>query len=544
MKLTKKLLAVLLCLAMLPLTLLSVFADGASQPTNPILFSATFGEGGDGAAKIENARKNENTKIEYANEYLVIGHADGKAATSWRALETVTDTVMAQKSYYSVQTTFRWKSGATGNETVIFGTYACDYGLKYNGKIQNFGANNADVSDTSAVGQRLSGAWAVPEGEDYGPWVTATLEIENNKPARYTVTVGSFVETVEYKGSINNVKTHKKDGTSATPDMAIYTGGNSAAFEISALVVEELPAPTSDRAGEVLYSVTFDGSDDSKQKIKNWDTLKHKLEIQNNGLLRISPVSGWNKIELSKDVLGAEKTYTVQLTFRYLSNSEKQGGISFGVSSTGDPNVGWRYLEHHKTPGKSSLSWYNGSQNPGQELPEALVNEWKAPEDAVSQFTGVPSTSGNWVTATVEIENGALGKFSFDCNGVHREYDNACAKAQTGEFAGGKLFLYMNNVGVEIYDYRVVAGTGLDLTPPTVPALSVEGSSSLGNNTAGNRVEANDDKKSETAEADATEEVAEEKRGCGSFVAATAVPMLVAALVSGAAIATKRRKEN
>ena len=530
---------------MLPCAFLNVFATGSSTSSD-VIFSATFGENGDGAAKIENAKTNGAPTVSAETGYLNTG------GSAWHYLEMVTDDVMSSYDTYSIQITFRW-NGHDQNENcgIYFGSYFCDYSIQYNGNVQNFatGEDKTVPKYNNSLGQELKAMWAIPDGETSSPWITATLEIKENAPKAFIINVGEQTKTLEYTGSVTNVKTTKKDGGTTDPQFgAIYTGGNMSYHEIKDFrvidgVTEAVSAPEApENAGEILYSMTFNGSDESKQRAKDW-VGPYKTSVQSDGLLLIEPMAKWNKWELSKDVLKGQKTYTVQLTFRYLSNTKEDGGIALGISNANDTNVGWRY-SNFNNKGDTYLTWY-GSKNPGTVIDKTFAEEWKAPEDALAAYTGMPSTAGHWITATMEIVDGALGNFHFECNGIERHFENPCEKSATGDMSEGKLFMYFSNAGIEIYDYRVVAGVEVDLQTPAIPDLPFTGVNLAVDNKVENKAEENASEKEDTTETASSEDTDEENKagGCGSFVTTAMIPVFGITFFCGAVIAKRKRND-
>lgn len=446
MKAMKKLIAILLCLAMIPCTFLTVFADGnvnEVDATGTVIASKTF----DGDNMLSCAASNTTRTPTISTE---TGHLSfANTGTGWTNFEMAKG-VVGEKNDFSIQITFRWKNGVAtnGNDTVIFGAYACDYTLKYSGKVQNFDTNNTDISESSEIGKSLKSAWKVPEGEDYGPWVTATLviaEYTNENDGSKTAGASAFVievdekefnKTIDYKGSVTNVRNKNKDGNDATPSMELYTGANSQYFEIYDFRVIS--------NGNVLTSKTFDGDNINGCKVS---TGTPSISKDTGHLI---PASGnWHKIEMVTDTeMNGTKTYSIQQTFRWTYPQESNDSIYFGTYFS-DFNINYN-------GNIQNFSASNGNASVSGEVESAWAVSAEKPYS-------------EWVTATLVIAENKPVKFIVKVGDAECEVAYAANKvtdvtkqnkggtAQTGtsEYA---IYTGGNTQAVEIYDFRVYEG--------------------------------------------------------------------------------------
>ena len=108
MNISKKLIAILLCLAMIPCLFLTAFADGVSD--GDVLFSATF-DGSAGApaslaaAGLESLASSSDLQasINEDNGYLNVS----SLGTKYNKI-ALTESILGSVSAYTVQATFRW----------------------------------------------------------------------------------------------------------------------------------------------------------------------------------------------------------------------------------------------------------------------------------------------------------------------------------------------------------------------------------------------------------------------------------------------------
>ena len=134
---------------------------------------------------------------------------------------------------------------------------------------------------------------------------------------------------------------------------------------------------------------------------------------------------------------------------------------------------------------------------------------------------------------------------TIECGGEKVTYEYTGRNNIWGIDASDAWF-YFSNVGIDIYDYRIVAGTQLEtLGAPAIPTdigmPGIEEDEDEDDKKTDKKDEAS--KESETVAPEKTEKVEEKKSGCGSSVAVMS-SALVGAVGASAVIVSKKKKED
>ena len=567
MKRTRKIIAVLMCIALLPWTLISAFAEGNTN----VLYSMTYDNSGD-----ENERIVEWSTAAYKPSYTSEGYLKLSKTGGWTPATTA---AIPEAQTFTVQMTYRHAEVPNSEAhavAIMFGSkevvaYRAFPSKSWLGDvvpdgafpIGNWGDSNVAYG-YAMIAPDIMSAMAAQK------WITVTLEVKDGSALSVSFDAdGAETCRFDYQGMSPEIMTglNAKDAafrfnnTTAelydfrvvdgvdvadlgTPVPGTTVGGGTAPDQPITP-----PAPTVEQpanAGTVLYSATFDNSGD--ESVRKGELVgSHTLSIEDTGYLRIGKLGGWKKLELSNTgVQEGTNTFTVQLTYRFLSNTDATGGVSMGF---GEYEFAWRHnndtfaAEH---PGSSLFNGSFGTEWYGEMIPADIVTNWMAPEDPLSQFTGVPSTYGEWVTVTLEVENGTPARATFKSGDAQASYQYSGRGNVTGIDACNAWF-YFNNVGVDVFDYRIVSGTQLaSLGTPDPNAVQAPEKEEPAEDAT---EETKDDKKDDkTATADTAEtvedtaaETVEEKSGCGASTASVFAVMLVVAS-GGALSCVKRRK--
>ncbi len=441
MKAMKKLIAILLCLAMIPCTFLTVFAAGEVNEVGQ-------------AGSVITSRTFDGTVVPDGEKYLV----PGGSGNSWAKYNMVSVEDMGNCSSYSVQITFRWKNGASGtNDAIYFGTYHADWSIRYGGRVDSFDqvANNVGPTASSAS------AWTVPSGSTYGPWVTATLFMEENSPVKMVISVEgaeNTAETVNYtataemdvtKYAKSDVKTDK-----GTAGMAIYTGGRRQNFQVKNWCVASLDNNLN--TDEIISSRTFgiDGSiSGGLPYISNNTGLSFTRTNTDDN-------SDWHKLEIIDETdtaMLATSSYSIQTTWRWTKGATGNDGVTFGAYAC---DYTLKYGGHVYNFGEN-----NATYNSTSDLAKHLNSLWKVPDGA---------DYSPWITATLVIKDNAPQAYIIQIEGKQTEIveykgnieDVKTQNKQTGDTVATDKGIHTggNLSNFEIYDFRVIDGAVAEKT--------------------------------------------------------------------------------
>ena len=576
MKHTKKLIAVLICIAMLPWAMIPAFADG-TEPT--VLYSMTFDNSGDETERVAEWDTSAQRPKILSEGYLQL------ATNGWTPMRH-TGGKIATADTFTVQLTYRHAVAPTGSGHSVAIGVGPDGNNYEVAAWRAFTDNPQDADDPNGSSvpywnpdspDKITRRGHIPSAYVQAfadsAWITVTLEITDGVPSslKFESEELDAVEFPEYAGSYSGLTADKTwirftNSTVDVYDFRIVEGVNLGltAPEISApssggsggeIIIPPAEVEQPENAGTVLYEMTFDNSGDENEKARQW-TGAHDLSVQEGtSFLRVGKRSGWDKTSLTSGMIPVgTTTFTAQITLRHLSNCDASGGVSLGFSGY---ELGWRinqqawgdlleYTDGTIINGQFGTEWY------GERIPAEIVDKWVAPEDPMAEFTGVPSTTGEWATVTLEVENGAPATLTVECGGETVSFDYQGRNGVTGIDASNAWF-YFSNVGVEIYDYRVVSGTQLQtLGTPELPDesdLIVNGGEDDGETNDDGADNGKTDKDKATTDTDdvaTTSEVDnaetnEEKGGCGASTAYAFVVVLTVLTVCAVAL-VKRRK--
>ena len=270
------------------------------------------------------------------------------------------------------------------------------------------------------------------------------------------------------------------------------------AFILCFLIVScsAIPAFASGRAvadGTVLYSATFDGSTNAPKNLDDAELVPCQAQssfsatVNANGGLTVSQTSGYSNLGFKNDVVGDLDTYTMQVTFRWVDPfTNAAAGINpcvGGYDSVNNTRTAINATNVRFNSYRADMTNTSSSAKSGQPMVEyygvldkTVYNAWKPEANA---YDSIP---GNWVTVSVEVEGGELGKFYVAVEGITTPEFEA-PLVETERPAGNPYIRFGNAFELEIYDIRLVAGVNVQnmQTPilPTRPTLQTGSSTDV-----------------------------------------------------------------
>lgn len=258
------------------------------------------------------------------------------------------------------------------------------------------------------------------------------------------------------------------------------------AFILCFLIVScsAIPAFASGTAvadGTVLYSATFDGSTNAPKNLDDAELVPCQAQssfsatVNASGGLTVSQTSGYSNLGFKNDVVGDLDTYTMQVTFRWVDPfTNAAAGINpcvAGYDSVNNTRTAINATNVRFNTYRADMTNTSSSAKSGQPMVEyygvldkTVYDAWKPEANA---YDSIP---GNWVTVSVEVEGGVLGKFSVAVEGITTiEFEAPLVETEIP--AGNPYIRFGNALELEIYDIRVVAGADVqNMQTPTLPA--------------------------------------------------------------------------
>ncbi len=363
MSISKKLIAIALCLALLPCALLSVFAEGETTPT-----PAGASEKGE-VLYYQRFDKNFNLTLDdvglIGSEKASID-ADGFLAsqqfTSATKLAVLPVGLSTELASFTLESTFRFKSGAWKQGCIVFDIGGSRVGLLY-----------TNASTFGTVDDTFKENWKISPLTNVGNWVNIKMEVTENKLTAVKLAVNG--ETLTISGE--DLKTKSTLDVSSTGVISVesyqaglqigelrlvsgvdytqyvgeyasksFSGDNDPTdltFPEAALPpAEGIPSiPYED--GKVLYYQRFDRSfnmtDLSATGLTSPDDF---AKFGNSGYLEANNVgTGYNQVVALPDVIPEGlTTYTFETTFRFVKGTYKTGGVQMFWYESEDTRAG------------------------------------------------------------------------------------------------------------------------------------------------------------------------------------------------------------
>lgn len=452
----KKLIAITLCIAtILTGAVLTTYAEESGNtevtqaPYGTVIGAKTF-DYSDSIEKIKNIATNGSLSINN-NGYL----KTAAQSSGWHRVVIAEKAEMPEDGNYSVSVTFRWTGhDSSSNCAVYFGTYGCDFSVKYNGTVQNFNTASETPGWNNNLGKSVRSLWVNElepdangnpqyEPKASNPFVTATLNIKGFKPDTLVFEADGKEIVLTYTGNVTDVKTQSKSAgkyPSGDHYEGAYTGGNMGYHEISKYSVKAAD-------GSLIASESFAGESDMHGLTV---TASAAPALSNAGYL-VPGLSNWHKIEMLTDAqMSGVDTYSIQQTFRWTDPQEGNDIIYFGA-----------YFCDFTLNYNGSIQYFSAS-NGNVTVPTSVSSKWKVSAD---------KPVSEWVTATLVIVENKPVKMIIEVDGEYCEIPYAAGKiesvkthnkqgtaqsanavAECGIYSGG------NSKAMEIYDFRVIAG--------------------------------------------------------------------------------------
>ena len=232
--------------------------------------------------------------------------------------------------------------------------------------------------------------------------------------------------------------------------------------------------------GTVLYSATFDGSTNAPKDLDDAGLVPCQAQssfsatVNTSGGLTVSQASGYSNLGFKNDVVGDLDTYTMQVTFRWVDPfTNAAAGINpcvSGYDSENNARTAINATNVRFNTYRADMTNTSSSATAGQPMVEyygvldkTVYDAWKPDANAYDRIPG------NWVTVSVEVENGALGKYSVAVVGLNTvEFEAPLVETEIP--AGNPYIRFGNAFELEIYDIRLVAGINVqDMQTPTLP---------------------------------------------------------------------------
>ena len=258
----------------------------------------------------------------------------------------------------------------------------------------------------------------------------------------------------------------------------------------SAVTVFANEAPIAD--GTVLYSATFDGSASAPKSIDDAGLVPCKEQasfnavVNENGSLTVSQNGGYSNLGFKNDVVGDLDTYTMQVTFRWVDPfTNAAAGINpcvAGYDSVKNERTAINATNVRFNTYRADMTNTDSSAKAGQPMVEyyglldkSVYNAWKPEANA---YDSIP---GNWITISVEVDDGELGKFTVAVAGFGTtEFEAPLVETTVPD--GNPYLRFGNAFELEIYDIRLFAGVNVQNmqtpTPPARPTLQTGSSTS------------------------------------------------------------------
>ena len=237
--------------------------------------------------------------------------------------------------------------------------------------------------------------------------------------------------------------------------------------------------------GTVLYSATFDGSTNAPKNLEDAGLAlceaqsSFKAEIGKSGLLSVSQSDKYSNIGFKEDVVGNLDTYTMQVTFRWVDPfTNAAAGINpcvGGYDSVNNTRSAINATNVRFNSYRTDITATSASAKSGQPMVEyyghldkTVYDAWKPEANA---YDSIP---GNWVTVSVEVSEGALGKVTVAVVGLEPVIFEKPADVGADNLVipdGNPYLRFGNAFKLEIYDIRLVAGINVqNMQTPTLPA--------------------------------------------------------------------------
>ena len=452
----KKLIAITLCIAtILTGAVLTTYAEesGNTQvteaPYGTVIGAKTF-DYSDSIEKIKDIATNGSLSITNSG-YL----KTAAQSSSWHRVVIAEKAEMPEDGNYSVSGTFRWTGHVSNsNCAVYFGTYGCDFSVKYNGAVQNFNTASGTPGWNNNLGKSVRSLWVNElepdangnpqyEPKASNPFVTATLNIKSFKPDTLVFEAEGKTIALTYTGNVTDVRTQSKDAKAyPTGDHfeGAYTGGNMGYHEIA-----EYSAKTAD--GTLIAGESFVGESDM---LGLTVTASAAPALSNAGYL-VPGLKDWHKIEMLTDAqMNGVDTYSIQQTFRWTNPQEGNDIIYFGA-----------YFCDFTLNYNGSIQNFSES-NEDVKVSTDVSGKWKVSEE---------NPVSEWVTATLVIVENKPVKMIIEVDGEYCEVPYAAGKIEsvkthnkqgTAQSANAvaecAIYSGGNSKAIEIYDFRVIAG--------------------------------------------------------------------------------------
>lgn len=233
--------------------------------------------------------------------------------------------------------------------------------------------------------------------------------------------------------------------------------------------------------GTVLYSATFDGSANAPKNLEDAGLVlceahsSFTAEINENGGLSIAQREKYSNIGFKNDVVGDVNTYTMQVTFRWTDPfTNAAAGINpcvGGYDSTNNSRTALNATNVRFNSYREDITNTSATAKSGQPMVEyygkldtTVYETWKPEANAYDQIPG------NWVTVSVEVNGGDLGKVTVAVVGIEAVSFEA-PLVDTAIPDGNPYLRFGNAFELEIYDIRLVAGINVqNMQTPTLPA--------------------------------------------------------------------------